>query len=111
MAEWPTFQVPSAIEPEVAVLVECLKLAATRGEAPFGTDDVVLIKPAVREFDGGAVAQTILFAGSAQVFGWITKAWFDAYVLPVLLERVRQPSEQFQDWLRKALASNIHRET
>jgi hypothetical protein len=102
MEEWRTFQVPEAIEPEVNILVEQLKLAAGQ-DGPFEAVDVALTKSQVKEFDGGPLVETALFVASTPVVTWITKAWLEKYVLPVILERVRKPSEQFQEWLKRVL--------
>jgi hypothetical protein len=102
MQDWQRLRVPDPIEPEVKILVEELQRQAGR-DAPFAQQDVALIKSKTRQFDGGPLLETALFVASAQVFSWITKAWFEKHVLPIVLERVREPSEQFQEWFRQLL--------
>jgi hypothetical protein len=96
--EFRKILVPKEIESEVDIFVhEIQKSAAETGE--FKKDDIELIKPEFVQLGGAELLDAAVVYVATPVIGWVTKAWFDAYVLPVFMKRAKKPSQEFMHWL------------
>jgi hypothetical protein len=59
-----------------------------------------------REFAGPAeLSAAVLLIGGPTV-SWLTKHWVDAYLWPLVQQRVDGPSRKFIDWLSDRLPGN-----
>ena len=96
-------RVPKDIEPEVAILVEQIKLAAAESRT-FNKEDVEFIKPKAKQFGGPELHDAIVYV-ALPVLGWITKAWFEENVLPIILKRLKKPTKQFIHWLERSFGA------
>lgn len=93
--------VPLEFEDQVSILVE--KLHEMAGDqSGFEVGDVELLRPDAEYFEPGTLVTPVL-SMTTVVAAWITKAWFDKYVLPVIMERLKRPSEDFEKWFRQTL--------
>lgn len=93
------FMVPLEIEAEVKILMDQVQEAASQNDK-IRKEDITLQKPVGLEFSGGEEMAGVLIV-STTLLAWMTKAWFDKYVAPVLLARVHGPSKAFTSWLER----------
>ena len=100
--QFRSVNVPLEFEREVAILVEKLHEAAG-DKSGFDKGDIELFRPQTEYLDGAAVIGTPVLSMTIVVATWITKAWFDKYVLPVIMERLKQSGENFEKWFRQTL--------
>ena len=99
--EFRNISVPSEFETEVSILVEKLQEAAG-DKSGFEKGDVELLQPDAKHLGPGDVITPVL-SMTGVVATWITKAWFEKYVLPTIMQRLKRPSERFERWFRQAL--------
>ena len=93
--------VPLEFEKEVIILVEKLQEAAS-DKSGFEKGDVELLRPGAKHLGPGEVIMPVLSMTSV-VATWITKAWFEKYVLPIIMERLKKSGKKFKKWFRQAM--------
>jgi hypothetical protein len=93
--------VPPEFEKEVSIFVEKLHEAAGDKNG-FEKEDVELLCPDAKHLGPGEVIVPVL-SMTGVVVTWISKAWFDKYVLPVIMERLKTSGTEFEKWFRKTL--------
>lgn len=96
-AQFRKILVPRDIEAEVDIFVREIQKATTE-TGKFHEDDIELIKPEFVQLGGAELLDSAVVYVAVPVIGWVTKAWFDTYVLPIILKQVGRPSEKFVHW-------------
>jgi hypothetical protein len=94
--EFHKIAVPKDIEGEVAIFVEQVKKAAAES-GEFAQDDIKLITPESAGFVGPDLDAAIVYV-ALPVGIWITKAWLDKWVIPIILEKT--DPHRFVRWVK-----------
>jgi hypothetical protein len=93
--------VPAEFLPAITILVKELRQAADEPQT-FDKEEVTLIQPDARQFGVGEIPPAVLYL-SATAVGWITKAWVDKHLMPIIIDAIPGPSEKFTKWFKDAL--------
>jgi len=95
--EEPSFIVPTEMVDEAEAVVKLLKEAVKSQ----GRDDrVYLLQPKSMGF-GPEELRTMVLVFNGTMVTWLTKKWIDAYLWPLVQERIDAPSRRFIDWLKQ----------
>jgi hypothetical protein len=89
--------VPREIEAEVDILVQEMRNAAEK-TGNFQPGEVKLIRPQYVQATGTELLDGAVLYVAGHAVEWVVKPWFDEYVLPVVMERIKKPSKAFKHW-------------
>lgn len=95
--------IPSHFQAHADVLSQSLQTALK--ESGAGADEIMVVRPEVKNLTLGGVDVVLLYIGSGAVT-WLTKKWLDTYVWPIIKEKIDKDSLALMEWLRREVEVN-----